>query len=94
MFFKRQNISISGSLSSLAWKKFKKNKIGMGSLLFIGAAMIIALLGYLITSDSTPYANDQYLELGLKKPGFTVEFLPVTKKEPILVSNPFQVMWY
>jgi len=66
----------------------------MGSLLFIGAAMIIALLGYLITSDSTPYANDQYLELGLKKPGFTVEFLPVTKKEPILVSNPFQVMWY
>ena len=42
----------------------------MGSLVFIGLVFLIALLGYLITPDPTPFANDQHLELGLKKPGF------------------------
>lgn len=92
LFFKRHDISISGSLSSLAWKKFKKNKIGSGSLLFIGFATLIAILGYLITPDSTPYANDQYLELGLKKPGFTVEFLPIKKTGTDLKTNPIRFM--
>jgi peptide/nickel transport system permease protein len=65
------------SLSSLAWKKFKNNRLGFGSLLFVGVAVLIACLGYLITPDSTPFANDQYLEIGLKKPGFSVTMLPV-----------------
>jgi peptide/nickel transport system permease protein len=46
--------------------------------------VIIALLGYLISPDPTPFANDQYLELGLKKPGTEVTFLPVRlKEEPV-----------
>ncbi|MDP1624071.1 MAG: ABC transporter permease [Bacteroidales bacterium] len=77
MIFKKKNIISTGSLSSLAWKKFKKNLLGFGSLVFIGIVILIACLGYLITPDSTPYANNQYLELGLKKPGFTVIMLPV-----------------
>jgi peptide/nickel transport system permease protein len=76
IFNKRSAIS-SGSLSSLAWKKFKKNHLGFGSLVFIGIAVTVACLGYLITPDSTPFANNQYLELGLKKPGFSVIMLPV-----------------
>jgi peptide/nickel transport system permease protein len=74
------------SLSSLAWKKFKNNRMGFGSLLFVGVAVLIACLGYLITPDSTPFANDQYLEIGLKKPGFTVTMLPV-KNEGYLTSK-------
>jgi len=77
VFFKQSTNPSYGSLSSLAWKKFQKNRLGLGSLIFIGLSVLVAILGYLITPDSTPYANDQYLELGLKKPGFTVWMLPV-----------------
>ena len=77
MFFKKHNGSVSGSLNALAWKKFKKNKLGFGALIFIGLTFLIACLGYLITPDQTPYANGQYLELGLKKPGFSVWMLKI-----------------
>ncbi len=79
MIFRKRLAHSSGSLSSLAWKKFKCNRLGMGSLVFIGFAVLVACLGYLITPDPTPYANDQYLELGLKKPFFSVLMLPLKK---------------
>jgi peptide/nickel transport system permease protein len=84
----------SASLSVLAWRKFKKNKQGFYSLVFVCITIIIALLGYLITPDSTPSANDQYLELGLKKPGFSVIFIPV-KKEQKQPTVPFltRMLW-
>ncbi len=81
MFFRKSQYIASGSLSALAWKKFKKNRLGLGSLLFIGFTILVALLGYLITPDSTPYANDQYLELGTKPPGFTVTMLNVKRSD-------------
>jgi len=87
IFTKRVTIS-TGSLSALAWKKFKKNHLGIGSLVFIGIAVLIACLGYLITPDPSPYSNNQYLELGLKKPGFSVIMLPV-KNNLAHHSNPF-----
>ncbi len=83
MIFHKRTTITSGSLSSLAWKKFKKNHLGFGSLIFIGIAALVAILGYLITPDSTPFANDQYLELGLKKPGFKVTMLPVRSNLPV-----------
>jgi peptide/nickel transport system permease protein len=84
VFFKKRLIISTGSLSSLAWKKFRKNHLGTGSLVVIGIAALMACLGYLITPDPTPFANDQYLELGLKKPGFSVMMIPVRKN----VSQP------
>ena len=82
MFFKKHTVTRSGSLSSLAWRRFKKSKTGSASLVFICFTALVALLGYLITPDQTPYANDQYLELGLKKPGFAVMMLPV--RDPLV----------
>jgi peptide/nickel transport system permease protein len=79
VFFKKRLVISTGSLSALAWKKFRKNRLGTGSLAVIGLATLLACLGYLITPDPTPYANNQYLELGLKKPGFSVMMLPVKK---------------
>jgi len=64
----------------------------MGSLGFIGFATFIAILGYLITPDPTPYVNDQYLELGLKKPGFSVLMLPVKKTTTLPKTNPIEFM--
>ena len=92
MIFKKRILISSGSLSSLAWKKFRKNRLGFGSLVFIGLTVVVACLGYLITPDSTPFANDQYLELGLKKPGFTVTMLPVKINIPATGHNFFKTM--
>ena len=55
-----------------------------GSLIFIGITVLIALLGYLISPDATPFANDQYLELGLKKPGFSVAWM---KDSPLTINR-------
>jgi peptide/nickel transport system permease protein len=71
----------------LAWRRFRKNRLGFGSLIFIGITALIALLGYLISPDSTPFANQQYLELGLKKPGTAVMFLPVKLDEQPVRNN-------
>ncbi len=92
MFFKKPINNDSYSPGSLAWKKFRKNALGLGSLIFICLAVLIACLGYLITPDSTPFANDQYLELGLKKPGFTVLMLPVKELQVIEKQNIFRIM--
>jgi peptide/nickel transport system permease protein len=44
---------------------------------------IIAILGYLITPDKSPFANQQYLELAVKKPGFRVTMAEIRREEPI-----------
>lgn len=73
------NSKSSGSLSQLAWRRFKKNKIAIVSSVTILLAVAICVLGYLITPDSTPNANEQILELTTKKPGFTATILKVRK---------------
>ena len=49
-----------GSFSALFWKRFKRNKMAMTSIIVIVLFAIVALLGYLITPDHTPYCNQQY----------------------------------
>jgi peptide/nickel transport system permease protein len=93
MFRKKQYIS-SGSLSKLAWQKMLRNKVAVVSMAFILILVLIALLGYLITPDSTPYANRQYLELNTKKPGFTITMLKVHKNEISAGTNFFSKMLF
>jgi peptide/nickel transport system permease protein len=92
MIFKRRIIVSTGSLSSLAWKKFRRDRLGFGALVFILIVVVVACLGYLLTPDQTPFANDQHLELGLKKPGFTVTMLPVKTGRPATGNSFFSVM--
>ncbi|MEY2923848.1 MAG: hypothetical protein RLZZ337_388 [Bacteroidota bacterium] len=56
-------------------KKIAKNKLGLAGFVFVAILLIISFLGYLITPDSTPKANDIHLEIALQKPGFKVQFL-------------------
>ncbi|MBR1627423.1 MAG: ABC transporter permease [Bacteroidales bacterium] len=58
-------------------KKFLKNPLAIASCSVIIFFTLIAVLGYLITPDQTPYANEQHLELGVKKPGFKVLMLKI-----------------
>lgn len=82
----------SGSLSHLAWRRFKSNRLAFGALLFILLTVMTGTLGYLITPDSTPFANDQHLELTTLKPGTKVDFLLIRKNEPVLRSKLFSKM--
>lgn len=53
----------------------------MFGLFLIVIATTISILGFLITPDSSPYANDQKPELHIKKPGFKAQMLLARKNE-------------
>ncbi|HTA83295.1 MAG TPA: ABC transporter permease [Bacteroidia bacterium] len=84
----------SYSLAHHAWKRFKKNRLAMFSLYFIILTVIIALLGFLITPDSTPNSNNQVLELSVKPPGFKVQMLLVRENQDIKEVNFISKMLY
>jgi peptide/nickel transport system permease protein len=82
VFFNKKSIDFnSESLSKQTWRKFKRNRIAVFGLIIILTACLISILGYLITPDNTPYANDQKPELHIKSPGFTVKMLVVKKNQ-------------
>ncbi|MEO6904453.1 MAG: ABC transporter permease [Bacteroidia bacterium] len=82
-----KNNNSSNSLSYYAWQRIKKNKLAMFGLIIIVLCMLVALLGYAITPDSTPDANTQLLEIAKKRPGFKVKMLQVRKNEPTHETN-------
>lgn len=93
MFFKKKSINFeSESLSVQTWRRFKRNKLSLLGLWVIGIACLISILGYLITPDQTPYANDQKPELHIKEPGFSVQMLAVQKNEEKSDQNIFHTM--
>ena len=94
MFFKKKkNIDTSSqSLSEQTWIRFKRDKLAMFGLCLIFFATIISILGYLITPDSSPFANDQKPELHIKKPGFTAKILLLKKNEAPHSKNIFNTM--
>jgi len=65
------------SPNKLAWRKFRRNPFSLTGLIYIVLMFAIAVLGYLVIPDSTPYANQQHLELTTKPPGFSVKVLRV-----------------
>jgi peptide/nickel transport system permease protein len=84
----------SYSLSYLAWQRFRKNKLAMFGLFTIGLLMLVAILGYLITPDSTPDANEQLLEISKKPPGFKTQILLDRKNEQSHDVNFFYKMLF
>lgn len=67
--------------SGKIWKRFKRNKMAFGGLLFILLMAVMGILGYLITPDKTPMANTMHLQLSNKKPGRTFSFLIISRKK-------------
>ncbi len=61
----------------------------MFGLFLIAFATLISILGYSITPDATPFANDQKPELHIKKPGFSINMLQVAKNE-----KSHRVSWF
>ncbi len=93
-FWRKKHYIASGSLSRLAWRRFTHNKLGMASLMVIGFFFLVAILGYLITPDSTPFANTQTLEVSTRKPGFSVRVLKFRKNQPTHQQNFISRMFF
>ncbi|MCX6280680.1 MAG: ABC transporter permease [Bacteroidetes bacterium] len=90
--FRKPRQIVSASLTRLAWIRFCHEPLGLGSLVFIILVCLAALFGYLIIPDNSPFANQQFLELGLKKPGFKVEMLYINDQGQVSGSNWFRTM--
>ena len=65
----------------MAWDRFRKDRLGLSAIFFIGLVAMVAILGAIIRPDQTPDANDQHLALGKKKPGFEVLMLEVANRQ-------------
>ena len=64
----------------------------MVGLVIIVLSTVISILGYAITPDSTPYANDQKPELHIKEPGFNIKMLLMRKNEVLKSENIFRLI--
>src|ERR1035437_9118916 len=73
----------SFSFSQNAWKRLKKNKGAMIGLFIICFSVFIAIFAYFISTDSTPNADRQIVEIQARKPGFKQLFLKVKKEKKI-----------
>ena len=63
-------------------------------MLFIVFCVAVAILGYLIMPDSTPLANNQTIQLSIKKPGSSFMMLRIKKTEHIDTAGIFKKMLF
>ena len=77
---------MSESFSQNAWKRLKKNIGAMIGLAVICICMLMGIFAYFISTDSTPNADRQVIEIQARKPGFRQLFLKVNKEKKI--SSP------
>lgn len=68
--------------------------MAMVGMIAIAMSVLIFILGYLITPDHTPDANDQKPELQIKPPGFSVRMLQIRKNEENHEVNFFTRMLF
>lgn len=80
--------------SQRLWKSFKRNKLALAGLVYIILTVVIAILGYLITPDSTPQANNMTIQLSIKRPGAEFTMLRIRKREQVEQVNLFKKMLY
>lgn len=71
----------SSSLSKLAFKRFKKNKTGIVSFVFVLLCGFAAIFCYILAPDNSSNANQMHLEIHSKPPGFTVTMLTIPSEE-------------
>lgn len=87
------NEHISDSPLKQAWKRLLRNKAAVIGMFVIIASILVAILGYIITPDSTTHSNDMVLQIGTKSPGFSVTMLAVAKNKIIPKQNIFTTMF-
>ncbi len=94
MFLRKRKYDNTGSLSKLAWIRFRRNKVSFSSLVFIALVAVMSIAGYWVTPDKTPMVNEQNLLLATLKPGTEVTLLKVRKNQDIPSRNLFHKLMY
>lgn len=90
--FNRNASDIQGNFNKVFWRNFRKNTLAFASLIFILLWCIAAILGYLITPDSTPHANQQNLEIATHRPGHVAQLLFIKMNAETQNVSPFRQM--
>ena len=62
----------------------------MVGLILICLSVFIAVFAYFISTDSTPNADRQIVEIQARKPGFTQLMLKINKEKKISSTTVFQ----
>lgn len=63
------------------WKRLRKNRMAMISLFIIAFSFLIAVFGYFIAPDHTPFADLQTVEIQARKPGYQQNFLRIPHQQ-------------
>ena len=79
-------MSFTDSYTKTFIKRLLKNKGAMFGLVVISVSFVIAFFAYFIAPDHTPNANQMTIEIGGKKPGFTMQFLKVRNAQTEKIS--------
>jgi peptide/nickel transport system permease protein len=74
--------------------KVRKNSLAFVSSIIIGLAVLLAFFAYFIVPDSSPNANNQFLELSKMKPGTEISFLRLPKTAKESESSFFKRLLY
>jgi ABC-type dipeptide/oligopeptide/nickel transport system permease subunit len=81
------------SFLQITWVRLKKNKLAFAGLLVIFLSVLIAMFGYLIAPDNSPFSDMQTVEIQAKKPGFSQEFLKIPQQK-ITIENWVSRLFY
>jgi peptide/nickel transport system permease protein len=90
----KYNNSRDGSPWQIAIRRLFSDWLSVVAIFFIGLCALLATLGYLIIPDSTPYANQQHLELATRKPGLNVTMLLIRKTDQVKAHSFFGKMLF
>jgi peptide/nickel transport system permease protein len=77
-----------------ALRRLMRNKPALFGLGTIVLAVLIAILGYTISPDDTPDANQQSLTIALKDPGFSVKMFKMKKNRAVETRGFFGKMLF
>lgn len=66
----------------------------MAGLAIIVLSVVIAIFGYLMVPDGSTNANQQIVELKLRKPGFKIQLLKVRINQPVEKSTLLERLWH
>lgn len=92
--FRKKAFASSQSLQRITWKFMFSNRLALAATSCILLALLIAVLGYLITPDGSPFANNQYIEISAQPPGFRVNMLKVKRNDIPDRQHWFRTMLY
>ncbi|MCX6311766.1 MAG: ABC transporter permease [Bacteroidetes bacterium] len=83
----------SYSLANFAWQRLRRDKLAIAGIGIITIAIFVAILGYLITPDSSPDADTHVDEIGIRHPGFKCNLIKLRKNVEIDHANFLQEMF-